>query len=83
MIEVGRRIERNFATRVMGARLTAGLSGRQLAERAGMTSHQITLIECGERAVSLAEAVALALAIGTPLASLLSSELAALPGGAR
>lgn len=60
-----------FGAAVRAQREAAGLSLRDLAERAGTTAGAVSLVERGDRAPSLRMAAALAAALGVGLDPLL------------
>lgn len=64
--------ERRFAARVRTVRVHRALSHQELADRVELNRMAISKIEAGTRRVVLAEALALADALGVPLADMLS-----------
>jgi transcriptional regulator with XRE-family HTH domain len=60
-----------FGAHVRAARTTAGLTQRQVAERAGLTPNYVTGVELGKRNVTLRTTLSLADAVGCPAWALL------------
>lgn len=64
-------MEARFAERMKAVRSARHWSAQKLADRSGVTRIAISRIEVGRRRVTLDEAVALADALGLPLADMI------------
>ena len=62
---------RIFGQNVRGARIKAGLTQAQLAERTGLTQQYVSLVEAGLQNVTLDTMAALARAVGRDVSALL------------
>jgi transcriptional regulator with XRE-family HTH domain len=60
-----------FGRRIRDARLAAGLTQSQAAERAGITSFNLSEIECGVQNMRMTTMIALAKAVGMEVRFLL------------
>jgi len=66
--------ETRFAERVRKVRQHRGMSCQRLADVSGFTRAALSKIECGERRVSLGEAIQLAEALGVSLEAMCSPD---------